>query len=216
MFKIYLAASMLISVGAFAEDTLNFSYDGTRIEGRVAAFDILGVKLNMPYRDAVTTLAKQGYVCKPGPYKAYTFQQLVQIKSRRTGEKPPLPFTNADYFCIGPSGSDVAIVHIPTPSGFRVKEVRVEFNSNLNDTKKIEQQIVQKYGPPNQFGGYCDKVDHKKRGSNFTHCLLPSLYFAESGPHLSLYMPQTYQEDIDNLIKKYALDSARKSKAPQF
>lgn len=188
------------------------AYDGSPIAGRVAGFDILGVKLNMPYLDAVNLVRSKGYFCS-SKATAMDFEGRVQdgINKRFPSKTHYIPLQSVGYKCIKAEEGEVELTHIATPSGMRLFKMVLRFDRKTADQSAVYQRVIAKYGKSDhgEFMGtvWCDDYS--------LYCNGPSLHFFD-GPTLSLSFPNSYRSDIDRLVAAEIERRAPKNRGTDF
>ena len=173
------------------------AYDGTAVAGRAANFDILGIKLNMPIATADQILLKQGYSCRDDGYNLNYYEKIQSRRSQRdktiASPKATIPTRR---LCLKTNAANITLNYIGSPSGTRVFQVRMAFDTMSTDWEPLKQRVVAKYGASEKTLYWCDGV------TDIFGCQVASLVLNE-GPvshDLRLSMPQSYLRDIDTLV----------------
>lgn len=126
--------------------------------GRMAKFDLAGVRLGMTPREAEDSLQQSGYKIADRSFGS-SYQQLVQIAlGDRVPATPSVPSssrqTPTGWSAYGPNREFVMVSFAQMPGGPRVKEVSVTFNMKNTTIDTVTRQVAEKFGPSSKERPY--------------------------------------------------------------
>ena len=124
----------------------------TRIaNGRVAGFDIAGVRLGMTPQEAIDRAAKAGFkISSSSTGPSFADNRLEALRKRQpdfAGSKSAKVVR--EQFFKGPQGDYLSVEFASMPEGSRVEKIRYTFKPSRTDAKDVERTIFKKFGSPN-------------------------------------------------------------------
>jgi hypothetical protein len=148
-------ATLLMSGAAVAGTTTTPSSVSSIPDGRVARFDVAGVRLGMTPDQAQRAMAAAGYRLDHWARGA-SFEQRVaaEVARRRpasAGKTAPAEVTPISLWGDGPNGEKLWIKFQPLATGSIVKFVQITTNPRRSTTEAVQAQVWQKYGAPTGY-----------------------------------------------------------------
>ncbi len=190
-------------------------YDGGPIAGRVANFDILGVKVNMPYSQAVQIIRNNGYTCTSTTnYPTFWGQVQQQVNRRFPTRSQPVQSILANHRCKKIEAATIQLTFIGTARGALLSDIEMDFDGATTDKNAIQQRILTKYGKPNSNNGFnfswCDEY-------GINTCYSPYMsYKYNPGMTLKISLPASMRKNIYDQLEAEIAKAAPKSSGTNF
>jgi hypothetical protein len=148
-------ATLLMSGAAVAGTTTTPASVSLIPDGRVARFDVAGVRLGMTPEQAERAMTAAGYSLDHWARGA-SFEQRVaaEVERRRpasAGRTSSAELTPISLWGIGPNGEQLWIKFQPMASGPIVKFVQITTDPSRSTNEAVRAQVWQKYGAPTRY-----------------------------------------------------------------
>lgn len=119
--------------------------------GRVAGFNLAGIRLGMTPEQALAAGTRAGFrhdSTSSGP--SFAVQRLAALRARRPNFAGSTvgKVTSEQYFQ-GPQGDSLSVEYAAMPEGPRVQKVSYFFNPQKIDRQDLERTMFRKFGTPN-------------------------------------------------------------------
>lgn len=160
---------LTMAAPATAQEVARANDSSVIASGRMAEFDLAGVRLGKTPVEVKASLNRAGYKVGLSTVGA-SYQQTVQSALRERVPSTPYGPSSAErtprtWSAKGPNGEFLMVSFAPMPGGPRVQDVSLSFDENRTTLDMIAQQVSRKFGPPSvaTAGGlsrfWCGKVN---------------------------------------------------------